>query len=224
MLGDVLLEVIVKFPKLLLEPEKKNITFLLKELIVMEIVCLEGDEVSSKNIQDVYQDLISNIEIPNDLMEASSSAKGKTKLKVLLNNILSSNLNHSNGLMNRNEINVAKKGTRYLFSASKEIINDIENLFKTEEETVDIFKMGTFYEKYKYIPLLLKFMNIKTDYCQLNSNHIHKKAIFPVFKNCKDKTRSSIVNIAFICDKCIVNLVESTVYKFEERGYWNANY
>ncbi|CDR30650.1 Uncharacterised protein [Acholeplasma oculi] len=219
MIGEVLLEVIVRYPKLLLEPEMKNITFLLKELIIMEIVCLEGDQISSKEIQDVYEDLISNVEIPIELMEESKSAKGKSKLKVLLNNILSSNLSNSNSLMNRKEIKVEKVESKYFFSASSEIMKDIDELFKNDDEIVDMFKMGVFLEKYKYIPLLLKFLNIKTDYCQHNSNHIHRKAIFPVFKNIKDKTRSSIVNILFICDKCIVNLVESTVYKFEERGY-----
>lgn len=219
MLGDVFLEVLENYPDLFTQYARKDLTYVLKELIIMEIVCLEGENVKSSEIQKVFEYLIKSMPIPPDLAQNSNSAKGKTKLKVLLNNIISSNLNHQNGLSNRPEIKVVKVKNTYVYSCSDQILSDINSLFNTDDEYVDLFRMGVFYEKYNYLPLLINFLSSKPDYCQSNSNHINKPALFPLFRNNKGVLRCSILNLTYLCSKCVVDTAESIVSKFEERNY-----
>lgn len=219
MIGDVLIEVLEAYPCIFSNCDRKDISYILKELIIMEIVCLEGETVKSREIQSQFEFLINSMPIPTYLTEPSKSAKGKTNLRVLLNNILSSNLKHQNGLTNRPEIKVIKENSTYFYSCSDCFINDVKSLFNTEDDYVDLFKMGVFYQSYNYIPLLIQFLSLKPNHCQSNSNHINKPALFPIFRNSKSLLRCSILNLTYLCSKCLVDIAESAVTKFEERKY-----
>lgn len=219
MIGDVLIEVLEAYPYIFSKCRNKDISYILKELIIMEIVCLEGESVKSSDIQTQFETLINQMPIPSYLSQPSKSAKGKTNLRVLLNNILSSNLKHQNGLTNRPELKVIKKNNTYFYSCSECFLDDVNSLFNTEDEYVDLFKMGVFYQKYSYLPLLINFLSLKPDHCQSNSNHINKAALFPIFNSSQSSLRCSILNLTYLCSKCLVNIAESAVAKFEERKY-----
>lgn len=213
MLGDALKNILNKWPDIFTKCKTDHLTYLFKEIIIMELILLDGKSATSKEIQNVFIPIILSLNsFPSCLKKDSISAKGKSKLKVMLNNVLSSNLNHSNGLNFRKEVNVFRSNKKYLFRISDVFQKEMSSLKNSGQEYVNVLQMINFIDKYKYLTNFFSLINYKTNYCQKNYLHINNEGLLPLFfinTNLFGQPTETI----FICRNCIDYYVNEEIIK-----------
>lgn len=198
--------------------DQNKVNFALKEIIIMDII-QNQNETTSQEIQNSYLEVLNENYIHEKLLEPMASSPLKSKLKVSINNILSSNLYHSNGLFNRPELTIEKRGKTYYYKPSNNVIEDINNLFYEDESYANIVKMSCFHRKYPYLINFIRIVGFTKDYCEMNPSHIKEKGFYPIMIKAKQLDFGSIVNIRFICHHCVSDLIKKDYYSLLERTY-----
>lgn len=129
--------------------------YLLNEILICEIVLnyKKGVFFSSSDIQKLFEKFfLSNTDVlPAKYFEINKTAK-KTKIRIQLNNLLSSNIKNNKIIGTRKEVIVDKRKKDNFFIANEEIFD----FFRTP---ITMFDMVLFNKKFPFILNFFKIVN-----------------------------------------------------------------
>jgi|GEM_PF-4996728 len=190
---------------------ESNINYLLKEIIIIEII-LNNTPTTSLEIQNSFENLFNNDKkyLPSYLFKFSDVAQ-KTKLRIMLNNLISSNqANKVNGLGQRKELRIDKVEKSYTFAPSEELLN----YFETNE--LNNSSMLYFCKEFPYLYRYLYYVNgckkeIINAKCKCDNS-----GAFLVFAEKPTREKISLFspkNLKYVCKDCFVKSLFNEVYR-----------
>lgn len=196
------------------------VSLLIKEVIVIDLIqnYVEGVVFTSDEIQRSIYDylMLDHQKIPTVLLECPPSTPKKNRLKTLLNNILSSNLQNATGLGNRMEVKITKNEEgHYEFCANKNLVR-----YFNGKPTNNIVNDLQFIAQYHYLSNFFQIIHFETP----SSIHIpglkcgvcqNTQGIVIQFKktpSIADLSTFTPMNTRHICKYCLEKELKKVIY------------